>query len=528
MSEPTDRDRKIQILQAIEERKRRRNRAPLLYLDPHAKQKQFFDAQHTHRGVIFSGGNRSGKTVANAGAIIEHAYGYRIHEVPNLRLTPDGDFPPRTDVDPKYWIRRPDGAPLRPSPSILAVTGLTFPKGIGRILWPEIENWLPEPVRGRLVVHRGPYGVPVSVAHPDGLWQIFFGSVEQPVMSFEGDKYDAVAFDEPPTRSHFEAIWRGMTDFYAPFWMAFTPLGPNAPWLYEEFWAGKREDVAIVEVCQEENTHLSAEALRSYIEGMKGASEEVLLARRRGRFGFLTHRAITNFDENVHVIEPFPIPRNWGRTLACDPANRRPFYFLWLAYDDRRETFIAYREFPFEQLHHTYRTCDLSVRDYATMLRNVEGEERVDCRVIDPRFGVAEYSIKGQKQTSVCDDFARFGLMFDPRVPDTAREETGLLRLRELLWYDRDQEIGEFNRPRLLIFNTCKSLIHACKNYTFVPPDRRDDRILVEKTTEAFKDPIDALRYGILYGPPRNLERAARSYIPEAALLEENEFETWL
>lgn len=505
------------MLAAMEERKRRKRATPLLYFTPHPKQRAFFDALAAKRVVLFSGGNRSGKTVCSAVALIEHAYGYRITQAAAdgvLAPTEDGDYPPRSAVPPRYWIRRADGVPLRDRPQVLGVTGLALLKGIGNILWPELQNWLPEQLLGRLKVTRGAFGVPVKVVHPDELWTLHFGSIEQGSMAFEGAKSDAVCFDEPPTRTVFTAVWRGCVDYFAPVWFTFTPLGSNAPWLYEEFYTGERDDAAIIEVSQSDNPYLSAEALSAFEQGVQFTEEE-LLARKSGKFGFLTHRAFQIYNEDTHLIDPFPIPKAWPRICTCDPASRRPFYFLWLAYDAQRETWIAYREFPYDRLHHQYRTSDWTIQDYATILRNLEGDERVDARVIDPRFGPAEYRIKGEKHTSVCDDFARYGLYFDPRVPDTSREETGIERVRQLLWFDTQQPLGDFNRPKLLVFKSVHSLAHALANYSFVPPDARDDRVLKDKTNEAFKDPIDALRYGILYGTPLRSDARTQNYISD-------------
>ncbi len=525
-----DRQTKIQYLHALEEQKQRKRAAPLFYMAPHPKQQDFLQKQTEKRVVLFSGGNRSGKTWAHAYTAICHAYGYWINEAfdsGEIALTDNGDYPKRADVPPKFWLRRPDGVPFRVQRNILLVTGLSMPKGIGQVLWPEIENCLPFAMMSKLKVKRGPMSIPVSIHHPDGDWVINFGSIEQGSMAFEGAKYDAVGFDEPPSRTVFTAVWRGCTDFFAPVWLTFTPLGHNAPWIYEEFYAGEREDVGVIEVSQAENPHLSTEALTAFEQGVQ-FSEEELLARQSGKFGFLTYRAFQTFDEKTHVIDSFDIPSSWPRLLACDPASRRPFYFVWLAYDEVRETWIAYDEFPDEKLHHQYRNSDWTVNDYATIIRNREGGTPVDGRVVDPRFGPAEYTIKGQKTTSVVDDFARLGLYFDARVPDTGREETGLQRINQLLWYDTRAGISPTNKPKLVFFPQCKSLIHALGNYSFVPPDLRDERILKDKTNEAFKDPIDALRYGILYGVPLSSRQDQSGYIDGRDLENENALDDWL
>lgn len=499
---PDWRDQQIRYLRAREELQRRRKQCPLGYFTPHEKQQQFFSGLKEHRGMVKTGGNRSGKSVANAVTCIEHAYGYRIHEVPDLRLTADGDYPPRNEIPPEYWIRRPDGVPIRMPGVGIVVTGLSLPKGVGKIMWPEIRDWLPEALIPKLLIQRtGNPSTVTNIKHPTYGWEMIFGSVEQGSMQFEGIKYDWAAFDEPPHRSVFTAVWRGLIDFYSPFWLTFTPLGSHAPWLYEEFFTGERDDVGIVQVMQDDNPFLTPDARAAFLEGVKFTDEE-LLARKAGEFGFRTHRAFAGYDRDVHFIDAFRVPPEWPRLLVCDPASRRPFYFVWLAFDVDLRDWHAYREFPTQKLHHQYRTSNWTIQDYATIIRNAEGGERIAARVLDPRFGKARFHIKGVETTSVQEDFARFGLMFDVRVPDTKLEETGIQRIRELFWYDKNMKIDSNNRPHLYVHDCCQSLDFALMNYSFVPPDLKDDRVLPEKTKEAFKDPIDALRYGLLYGIP--------------------------
>lgn len=455
--------------------------------------------------------------------IVCHCYGYWIFDVPGLKLTHNGDYPPRSAIEPKYWIRRPDGVPLRDQVHGIAVTGLALPKGIGLTLWPSVEEFLPLATRARITITRGPFGTPIRITHPDNLWTLQFGSTEQGSMQFESMKFDWGSFDEPPTRPVFTAVWRGLLDFYGPLWFSFTPLGPNAGWMYEEYIAKKHPSFAVVKGKQAENPYLSEEARREFEQGVAFTSEEKA-ARVDGDFGHLTHRAFTILDPEVHFIEPFRIPETWPRVLACDPANRRPFYFVWLAFDPKKETWIAYREFPTDLQHHEYRTSVYSIQDYATILRNLEGGERITARVCDPRFGPAEYSVKGQKLTSVVEDFARYGLHFDCRVPDTERIETGVERIRQLLWYDKLQPITEWNHPKLLIFKSLHSLTHSMQHWSFKPPSARDDRDLPNKFQETFKDPVDALRYAILYmRTPLGNEDPHPGYFSADDLAQEND-----
>jgi hypothetical protein len=187
----------------------------------------------------------------------------------------------------------------------------------------------------------------------------------------------------------------------------------------------------------------------------------------------------------------------------------------------------VYREYPHSVPYQSIRQSTFSVLDYTTLIRNMEGDEEIYNRKIDPKFGVAEYAIKGQKQTSVVDDFARYGMHFDPRVPGSARIETGIMQLRALLAYDSKRPIDAFNHPHLLVSADCTNVIDAFMNYSFVPPDARDDSVLDEEFLEAWKDPIDCLRYGVADGPPLGALNPPTSYISDKTLKKANNRRNW-
>lgn len=494
----TDREKKIQALLALQEIQRRKSFAPLAYMKWHPGQIEANRLKKEKRGLLLNCGNRWGKSKWNGSCSAAHAYGYWIWDVPGLKLE-DGDYPPRSRIDPGHWIRRPDGVPIRVPNRGLMVTGLNRERGLGGILFPALEESLPPTVRSRWKVQRGPLSVASRCVLPNGS-EIYFGSSEQEPMHFEGMSFDWVGCDEPVPRAVWGAIWRGMTDFFSPFWWTMTPLGRNAPFAFEEFVKTERQDVARLQGSIWDNPYVPHEAKVSFLED-GNYSEEEAGAREKGSWSFMSHRAFPTFDPAAHVIPPRHLDPAWARMLVIDPAHRRPYAMLWLAFGPNDEV-IVYDEWPPED-HSKIRSSSYSIRDYATLIRNKEGGQRTDFRVLDPRFGKAEFSFKNMKHTSVQTDFAELGLFFDCSVPDTGREETGIQRIRELLAYDRSHPLSEMNRPKLRVFSTCRNTIDSLALSNFAPPAARDSMNLPEKLVELYKDFRDCLRYGVLY--PRGL-----------------------
>lgn len=529
------RDQKVRLLEAIQERQRRQKVAPLFYYQPHAGQQRTHTALVQHRVVIVTCGNRWGKSHLNAAECIAHLYGYRPWLLPEeyRRLTPEGDYPRRADIPPEYWIRRADGVPLLLPAHGLMVTGLGLVQGILRTMWPKLETFLPTAVREHpdYTVRRGAFGCPVEVRLPKALStggaSLSFGSGEQSPMMFEGQNYSFVGIDEPPKRAIFGAIWRGMTDLYAPMWMTMTPIGPNAPWVHEEFEekiaTGDRTDAIVISGSIWENHHIAETAKTEFLEG-GGFNEDEKAARETGSWTFLSHRAFPQYDPAVHLVpSTHPVPPGWIRGLAVDPAHRRPFMMIWAAFGPNGEM-LVYREWPHED-HAQLRSSTLTVPDYVRIIHEQECGEPIHFRCLDPRFGAAAPAAKGLRLTSIQEDFAQEGLYFDCSLEGTEREEIGIERLRQMLRWDKSAPLSPLNVPLLRLRDDCINAQNALRLSNFKTPSLLDPDNLEEKMLARFKDARDCLRYLALY--PKmglNLLNEEWSYIPSSELEQENAY----
>lgn len=521
-----NRKEKIKLLKAIKEKERRQRHAPLLHsnMELTVPQLAALDAlrDSQYRIVVMGGGNRMGKSHMLAVLTVCLVYGYWIFLVPDLQLTPEGDYPPREQVDPQYWVYRSDGVPFAAPARILVLSGLQAQRGIGTILWPKIEGFFPPAVRRHpsFCVQRGQYSVPVRFVHPNGT-EVIFGSGHQDTMSFEGIDLDACLNDEPIPKAFWPAIWRGLTDRCGLVFFSMTPIGVNAPWIHDEILA--RKDCAFITGSIWSNPNIADNLKQEFLDGLH-CSEEEREARETGAFSLLSVRAFPTFDRSVHVVPTREVSRGWIHLCICDPAHRRPFFFIWLARGPHGEVEV-YNEWPRGVDYMQLRSSDKTIRDYGTLCRDTEARRPVDGRVLDPRFGKAEHSVKGMKQTSIQHDFAEeAGLYFDCNVPGTEREETGIQLIRNLMSYDKHAPVSELNRPRLVVQSHCTNTISMLEKSVFVPPNSRDPDILKEEMSEAWKDPRDCLRYGCLY-PVIFHDQFSDGYISEEDLLREDEYE---
>lgn len=452
------------------------------------------------------GGNRSGKTFGGKSEAQAHAYGYRYWEVPGITLI-NGDLPPRESIDRKYWVTRSDGVPIRLPNEGMAVTGLNRERGIGQILFPAIEENLPVAVRKHREyrVMRGPHGhgsaIFLPASGPTKGSKFYFGSNEQDEISFEGFILDWLWGDEPIRKKIYNGLWARLTDYFGNLWFTLTPLGANAAWLYNDLYLKKPDDLDVFEVSQDDNPFLTEEMKRAFREGGEYDSATEA-ARLYGRFQLLGNRAIPEFNPDIQVVDDFLTKPEWIHVLAVDPHHRRPAFMVWLAYDPHSDTFYVIREWPTGDFFKMTSGAKTPV-EYARIIRELERNRRSEVRICDPRFGKSHFTIKGQVMTSFVEDMAEQGadMIFDANVPDIERIEIGLQRIRDRCKYDTAYPISPTNRPRLYIFRSCTNTIKAFLNLGYL--DHGDEtKGLSEKLSDEFKDPLDCVRYAILYPLP--------------------------
>jgi len=507
-------------LQAISELERRHRAAPLLYYQPHGKQRTFHDMARCVRRRLFLGGNRSGKTTGGRHEAVAHAYGYRYWEVPDLKLGPDGDLPPRDQIPTVHWIRRHDGIPVRVPNVGAVISGLPRQKGIGQNIWPALESMLPERTRSRLRVIRSAGGVPEFCDLPNGS-RIIFLSEEMDDMVFEGWSADWAWVDEPIRQSIYSALWARLFDYQGSIWFTLTPLAAKCAWMYQSMYLERPKDVGVVEVSMADNP-VNTAAMIADFEKNGEYSDQEKRARLYGTFEFLGNRVLSRFDPQVHICKAFLPPQTWIHGLAVDPHHKRPAFMLWFAYNPHSKTYHFYREWPTENFF-KMKEGGLTPVEYATLIRNAEGAIKVHARICDPRFGKAEHQRHGFHETSWVDLMRQQGLYFDANVPNVGTIDYGHQQIDALMRYDKNFPIGPTNHPRIYVHEGLANLQTALMNYAFI--DAKDTKSPYQTVSEEFKDPADCLRYAILYPlPPTDDQYAGLQRYSEDDLADANSY----
>jgi hypothetical protein len=184
--------------------------------------------------------------------------------------------------------------------------------------------------------------------------------------------------------------------------------------------------------------------------------------------------AFTEFDRNVHIIDPFEIPIHWDRIKGIDYGYASESACVWGAIDRDDNTLIIYREL--------YRK-GLLATDLAFMLTEMELNDPMSVSGV---LDTACWNRTGQTGPTVGETLTKAGHKL--RRADKNRV-AGKIQIHEYL------KVQQSGRPKLQIFNTCPNLIRELQS---IPLDKSNPE---DVDTHAPDHAYDALRYLIMSRP---------------------------
>jgi phage terminase large subunit len=206
-------------------------------------------------------------------------------------------------------------------------------------------------------------------------------------------------------------------------------------------------------------------------------------AWRDGNWDVMAGQYFSEFDRNVHVIEPFNIPSTWKRYRAID-YGLDCCACVWVAIDESGNYYV-YRE---------YAEPDKVISaGAADIVRLSEGEDITYTVAPDDLWARSQETAK-----SKADIFSENGLTL---LKGNRHRETGWLALKELLTVS---EVDGTKDCRLKIFSSCYKLIEC------IPALQRDQKHPTDCMTEPHEITHlpDALRYFVLqYVTPSKAEK---------------------
>ena len=314
-----------------------------------------------------------------------------------------------------------------------------------------------------------------------GISVIGFKSCDQGREKFQGASLDFVWFDEEPPKEIYEECRMRVVDRRGELFGTMTPL-KGLTFVYEEIFLNRHNDPEVWYEFMEwgDNPYLPAEE----IELLESCMDEGQLeSRRYGKFAASAGLVYPEFDERVHVIEPFPVPKEWQDNISIDPGLNNPLAALWFAVDYDDNVYVVYEHFAAGK-DIDYHAAAIGAA-CASLGWHTDPKGRI-CALIDS--AAKQHTLSGVK--SVCELFYERDILVNADVDKDLF--SGIARVKSYL----NEKNG---LPSLYIFSSCVNLIRELKSYFWGSGD-------VPKKTDDHA--LDALRY-YLMSRPKKLPPAA-------------------
>jgi phage terminase large subunit-like protein len=470
---------------------RREKYEPLRMWKPNGAQERFIKAilEEDSRIILFTSGNWTGKSMAAIGILAA------------IMWPEQAEYPLLNHKLIKDWTSY--GFPKR-------ARIVTTPKELENIgsIQVEIQRWWP---KGRYHSFNKGKHFPCEFKTDSG-WTVDLMSYEQSVEEFEGATIPLFVFNEPPSEDIFNACLARMK-FGGKVLMPMTPL-TNSAWIYDRLVSKDgKEGIRVIYGSTEENCiehgHngvIPHKAIQNFSDSCDPDDRE---ARLHGKFMHMAGQIYKTFSRDVHAIK-IPDIRSFleGKTIyqVVDPAIGKPLACIWAAIgpDGALTIYDEYPSFEFQGA----RDSNMTVGDYADLFKTKEEGRKVDIRILDRHFGNVRRTLGG---LTLKQEFGERGIDFmdSYSIADISTEvETGILRVKDYLRYNKDKPVDGLNRPKLYIADTCINVLHSFERW------RRDEK--TGKPKEDYKDMADCVRYLCMASPevdrPRSWEVTPAHY----------------
>lgn len=333
------------------------------FYEPYPWQQRLLEACHEKTTIAAIASNKIGKTATVINILISWLVGYEPWTMASVPKEPESGW---KKVD-GYWFRK---SSLGIDPPVnLILTGEDWKLHIGRVLVPELKKWCP--------VHW--YNTKKNEQGTEYYWE-FFNKSTLTIMSysqdddlFESFRAQGVVMDEPPPKSKYAAMSRGLLLDCGKTLLSLTPL--KEAWILDDIVLSGRKDIGIVDNLKITDNPALYDSDKDTLREMglsdvqineffnvllyenvekqvpvidKGAGAEKYLEkiisvdryndisklkvlkfikdidpadvppRVFGHFKSLVGRVLKEFDANIHRVKPFEVPTDWPVTVMID------------------------------------------------------------------------------------------------------------------------------------------------------------------------------------------------------------------
>lgn len=261
-------------------------------------------------------------------------------------------------------------------------------------------------------------------------------------------------------------------------------------WFFKQDMFNKEEAKAqfkLIKAPSTENVHLPD----GYVAGMMATwSPERIKREIEGSFDAFEGMVYHEFRRDVHVVQPFVIPKEWTRVIGIDHGFRNPSAWVWGAvdYDDNIYIYREFyeREWLIEEI--------IKGKDGKPGVLQLMRGEKIDQARIDPSVR----AVRGQTGQSDWDIYIEHLPKDFPLLPANNEKTAGIDKVKTYLKIS-----PKTNKPRVFIFSNCYNLIDEFSKYRYkeLTTNQKGKQAEKEEPMKVDDHALDAFRYLIMSRP---------------------------
>lgn len=353
---------------------------------------------------------------------------------------------------------------------------------------------------------------PMMVGGPRRQWRtdyrydngalIVLGGMDKPSKVLSGE-YDVIYVQqaEELTEAAWETLITRLRNYKIAWQQIIGDCNPDAP----RHWIKRRADagaLTMLESRHEDNPELWngvswTEKGKDYLSKLDSLTGVRLHRLRFGRWVAAEGAIYEEWDRNLHVIDPFEIPRSWRRFRTVDFGFTNPVVVQWWAVDNDDRLFM-YREY-----YHTKKT----VREVADIIKRWETWYKTYKYgpLLDDNGKPVHYDGREQVHIAICDHDAEDRATLEAEgiatIPADKRIKVGIEAVQHRL------KKADDGKPRLFILRDAsiamdRDLMDAKRpfsteqefdSYIWLNKDNKD--VPIDRDNHG----LDALRYAVMH-----------------------------
>ena len=312
---------------------------------------------------------------------------------------------------------------------------------------------------------------------PNGSY-IRFGycSAERDVLQYQGQEYDIIFIDEATQLTEFQfqtfkGCLRGVNDFPKRMYLTCNPGGVGHAWVKRlfidrQYVEGERpEDYEFIQAKVTDNPVLMKKD-PEYINMLRSLPYELREAWLNGSWDIFAGQYFSEWNRDVHVVEPFVIPPWWRRYITIDYGLDMLAAYL-IVVDDHDMAYVVQEVYKGRDLGEGAK--GLIVSEAAAEVKALAGNGNIAAYLAPPDL----WNARQETGKSVADIFAESGIYLTQTSNDRI---DGWMAMHERLHVFEDEQGVQV--AKLRIFPQCINLIRT------LPQLRYDDKRINDVATE--------------------------------------------